>query len=440
MSSSTNSVTLVHSASQLVQVVADGRTRLRGSEMRHPVVHGEPGINYALAFDMASGRIVDLGPTAAVESRLQASGCTVQTRVDATDCVIMPGFVDAHTHPVWAGDRVHEFAMKLAGATYMDIHAAGGGIHFTVRETARATDRELADLLSSRLASMSRHGTTLAEVKSGYGLTLDAELRLLQLLCDAAADPLCPVRLSVTYLAGHAVPPGRDSAEFAAEVASEHVPRVLAERKISGRLSAVRQIDVFCERGVLNAAESARILEAALPDLRGNVHADELSDQDGAAMACRSGAAAASHLEFVSESGISAMASNDCSPVAVLLPTTARLLHLPAPPARRMIDSGCAVGLGSDFNPNAHCLSMPLIGHMACVDFGLSMEEALAACTINAAAALGLSDQTGSLEVGKLADFVLLRAPRWEHAFYQVGDSDSLVKLVCCGGRLVKKG
>lgn len=382
----------------------------------------------ALAVD-SDGKIAALGPTAKV--RAQYSEEKFELVLDAAGGVLLPGLVDAHTHPVWSGDRVHEFAMKLAGASYMEVHAAGGGIHFTVERTRAATEQELLESLLCRLRRMSRHGTTLAECKSGYGLDTATELKMLRVL--EAARSSAPLEISATFCGAHAIPKDMTSEQATVAVIEQMLPEVVRLRR-SGDLH-VDSIDVFCEKGVFNVEETRRILEAGKSEgLLLNFHGEELNCLHSAEMGASLGATAISHLEEVSAAGISAMAA--AGSVAVILPTTAYMLRLPAPPVRSLIAEGVPVALGTDFNPNAYCLSMPLAMHLACVTLKMTMPEALAAATINAAASLGYAHSHGSLEVGKQGDMVVLDAPRWEHLIYQFGETDRVIRHVVRAGRL----
>uniref|UniRef100_A0A6A7FP25 Probable imidazolonepropionase n=2 Tax=Hirondellea gigas TaxID=1518452 RepID=A0A6A7FP25_9CRUS len=321
----------------------------------------------------------------------------------------------------------------MAGASYMEVQKAGGGIHYTVAKTKEASEEELLDLLQDRLDRMLRAGTTLAEVKSGYGLTTEGELKLLRVLHQGASRT--PITLVPTFLGAHAVPPGLEPEAATRLVIEEQLPAVVAARN-RGEIS-VSCVDVFCEAGVFSVDQTKRIVAEArkLGDLMVNVHVDELAKLDGAKMAGELQAEAASHCEEVSAAGISAMRTGGT--VAVLLPTTQMLLRLPAPPARDMIKQGVIVALGSDFNPNAFCLSMATVLHLACVLLRLSPAEALTAATLNAAHSVRRSHLHGALQPGMRADMLLIQAPRWEHLVYQLGEHHHLIHHVVCSGRVV---
>ncbi|XP_036879004.1 probable imidazolonepropionase isoform X3 [Manis javanica] len=313
--------------------------------------------------------------------------------------------------------------MKLAGATYMDIHQAGGGINFTVEHTRQASEEELFMLFQQRLQCMVRAGTTLVECKSGYGLNLETELKMLRVIERARRE--LDVGISATYCGAHSVPRGKTVAEAADDIVNNHLPK-LKELARNGDIH-IDNIDVFCEKGVFDLDSTRRILQSGKDiGLQINFHGDELHPMKAAELGAELGAQAVSHLEEVSDEGIAAMATARCS--AVLLPTTAYMLRLKQPRARKMLDEGVIVALGSDFNPNAYCFSMPVVMHLACVNMRMSMPEALAAATINAAYALGKSHTHGSLEVGKQGDLIIINSSRWEHLIYQFGGHHELIE------------
>ncbi|XP_034719725.1 probable imidazolonepropionase [Etheostoma cragini] len=378
----------------------------------------------------SDGLIKAVGPAEII--RAQYPEGTFDKVIDASGMCVLPGLVDAHTHPVWAGDRVHEFAMKLAGATYMDVHRAGGGIHFTVEHTRAARSSELLGSLSSRLVRMQRAGTTLVECKSGYGLDLQTEVKMLEVIEEARRT--LPINISSTYCGAHAVPKGKTVEEATKDILQVHLPR-LKEQMSAGTLR-VDNIDVFCEQGVFDLGSTRSILQAGKDmGLNINFHGDELHPMNSAQLGAELGALAISHLEEVTDEGIAAMAT--ARTAAVLLPTTAYILRLPQPRARDMLEAGVIVALGSDFNPNAYCCSMPIVMHLACVNMRMSMPEALAAATINAAYALGRSHTHGSLEVSKHGDLLVLNTTRWEHLIYQLGGHQELIRYVVIKGNIV---
>ena len=326
--------------------------------------------------------------------------------LDAAGAAVVPGFVDAHTHLAFAGERDDEIRRRLAGASYQEIAAAGGGIVKSVAATRAATAAELAALVASRLDEMLLCGTTTAEVKSGYGLETQAEIRSLEAIRLAAARH--PVRVVPTFLGAHEVPSEQrsDRERYVRLLIEEMIPAV-AERGLAVFA------DVFCEQGVFSVPESRRILLAARErGMKLRIHADELAPTGGAELAAELRARSADHLIHVSPTGMRALAEAGC--VATLLPSAAFYLRLGRfAPARALVEAGVAVALASDVNPGGGLSpSLPFAMALGCFGMGLSLEEALAAVTVNAAHALDLAGELGSIETGKRADLVLLRSPR----------------------------
>ena len=347
--------------------------------------------------------------------------------IDGSGKTLLPGFVDAHTHPVWAGDRAAEFARRLAGESYAAIAASGGGIVATVEATRRASRAELAAATRARLVAMRRSGTTTAECKSGYALDVAGELRSLEILRELAAEGI--VEIVPTLLAAHEVPVERrsDREAWIGEILEDILPR-------AAEAGLARFCDVFCERGVFTVDESRRILTAARARGLGlRVHADELARSGGAKLAAELGAASADHLLFAGEEEIALLAASGT--VATLLPGTAWWLGSRRAPARALIEAGVAVAVATDANPGScNTESLPAVAGHACHDYGMSIEETLTAITLNGAASLGLAGDRGSIEPGKRADLVLLDAPDHRHLVYHWGLS--LVSCTITGGRV----
>jgi imidazolonepropionase len=322
--------------------------------------------------------------------------------IDGRGHTVVPGFVDAHTHAVYGGDRRDELARRLGGATYAEIAAAGGGIVRTVTATRAATVDALVESALPRLAEALAQGTTTCEVKSGYGLTTASELRMLRAIRRLAEAQ--PVELAATFMGAHEIP-----AEYRAKrhdyvrlVVDEMLPAVAAE-------GLAEWNDVFCERGVFTPDESLQILEAGRAHgLKPRIHADELGPSGGSLVAARSGAASADHLIFADEAAADALAG--AGVIATLLPAAAFFLKLGRfAPARMLIERGVPVALATDMNPGGgFSPSMPFVIAMAAFGMGMTLEESLVAATINAAASLHRQDRIGSLEVGKQLDAVLL--------------------------------
>jgi imidazolonepropionase len=319
---------------------------------------------------------------------------------------VLPGFVDAHTHLAFAGSRDEEIRKRLAGASYQEIAAAGGGIVRTVTATRAASRDALAAAIRERLDEMLVQGTTTVEVKSGYGLETAAEIRSLEAIADAAAAH--PTTVVATFLGAHEVPVEHrgDRARYLEILTREMLPE-LARRRLASFA------DVFCEQGVFTIAESRAILTAARDHgLKLRLHADELAWTGGAELAAELGARSADHLLFASEPGMRAMAA--AGTVATLLPSAAFYLRIGRfAPARAMIEAGVPVALATDANPGGGLSpSMPFAITVACFAMGLALEEAIAAATLNGAYSLDVHGERGSLEVGKRADFVVLRSAR----------------------------
>jgi imidazolonepropionase len=347
------------------------------------------------------GHIVAIGTVADVRRRITpAPDATV---VDASGCTVVPGFVDPHTHLVFAGDRRDELQQRLAGASYAEIAAAGGGIVKTVRATQQASVQELIDAALPRLRGMLACGTTTAEVKSGYGLDTASELRMLRAI--RALGTLQPIELSATFMGAHEIPieyRGRRD-DYVRLVIHEMIPAVAAER-------LAEWCDVFCEHGVFTPQETRAILEAGLrAGLRPRVHADELGVSGGAEVAALVGAQSADHLIHVDEAGARALARSGV--VATLLPAAAFYLKLGRfAPARMLIERGVPVALATDINPGGgFSPSMPFVMTLACFGMQMTLEEALVGATLNAAAALDRADRVGSLEEGKQMDAVIVQ-------------------------------
>ncbi|MFL5912906.1 MAG: imidazolonepropionase [Gaiellaceae bacterium] len=338
--------------------------------------------------------------------------------LDAKGCCAIPGLVDCHTHAAFGGDRVDEFSLRAAGASYEELHARGGGILSTVRATREAGEDGLRTAVPRHRDWMRSHGTTTFEAKSGYGLDRDTELASLRAIRDVGGIP--------TWLGAHAVPPEFDDADAYLDFA---LTEVLPEAA-----TIAEAADVFLERGAFDAAQARRYLEACRDaGLALRLHGDQFTEQGAIPLAIELGARSVDHLEATGDGGIRALAASDVS--AVVLPASALFLGRPMPPARALVDAGAAVALATDFNPgSAFCESLPLCCSLAATQMKLSPAEALSACTVNAAHVLGRADRLGRIAPGYRADLVLLDAPDWRYLAYHLGGE--VVDRVVAGGEL----
>jgi imidazolonepropionase len=337
--------------------------------------------------------------------------------VDGRGLCAIPGLVDCHTHPAFGGDRVEEFSLRAAGASYEELHARGGGILSTVNATRAAGETGLREAVERHCGWMRAHGTTTFEGKSGYGLDRDTELGSLRAIRDAGGVP--------TWLGAHAVPP-----EFDGD-ADAYLDFALAE-VLPEAARLAEAADVFLERGAFDAARARRYLEACRDaGLALRLHGDQFTEQGAIPLAIELGARSVDHLEATGEEGVRALAGSGV--VGVILPASALFLGRPMPPARALVDAGAAVALATDFNPgSAFCESLPLCCSLAATQLKLAPAEALGACTVNAAHVLGRADRLGRLAPGFRADLVLLDAPDWRYLAYHLG-GDLVAQVVLAG-------
>ena len=397
----------------------------RGNGPKTGAAMAELGIVADGAMWIEDGVIRRVGTTAEVLSGLDASEAEV---IDAAGRCALPGFVDPHTHFLFAGHREEEFAWRLRGDTYMQIMERGGGIVNTVKATRQASHEELAAIGWQRLSSMLSFGVTTVEGKSGYGLDAATELKQLEVMAQLNREHV--VEVAPTFMGAHAVPPeykGRTD-EYMDHLLHEVLPRVAAS-------GLAEFCDVFCEKGVFSVEQSRKLLATAQNlGLKAKVHADEIVSFGGAELAAEVGAVSAEHLLHASDEGIRRM--GEAGVIAVLLPATAFCLREPYARARAMIDAGVPVALATDFNPGS-CFSesIPLVIALAALYMQMTPAEIVTALTINAAAAVGRADRIGSLEVGKQADFILLSHPSHLYLPYHAGVN--CVETVVKHGRVV---
>jgi imidazolonepropionase len=395
----------------LAQVATPGGTTapLRGGALREVTVVENGYVLCENGRIAEVGRMQDLGP---LDGEVE--------EVDGRGLSAIPGLVDCHTHACFGGDRVEEFSLRAGGASYEELHARGGGILSTVRATRAAGPEGLAAGLEEHVRWMLQAGTTTFEAKSGYGLDFDTELAQLRAIVDAGGVP--------TWLGAHALPP-----EFAEQGGDAYVDFLLGS-VLPEAAALAEAADVFLERGAFDAEQARRYLVACRgAGLALRLHGDQFTESGAIPLAIELGARSVDHLEATGRGGIAALASSDV--VGVLLPASALFLNRPMPPARALIDASAAVALATDFNPgSAFCESLPLICSLAATQLGMSPEEALSACTVNAAHVLARADRKGRLAAGYDADLLLLAADDWRHLAYHLGGP--VVHTVVAGGRI----
>ncbi len=397
---------------QLVTVAAGGKRTKTGAAMRELGILRDAGVL------CENGKIVWVGEMKDFSLSIPDS-CS---EIDASGKVVLPGFVDSHTHMMFAGDRAHEFALRAQGASYQQIAESGGGILNTITHVRAASKRELKKQTLRYMYQMMKHGTTCVEIKTGYGLDFNSEMKMLEAIAELRDEEMMTV--VPTFIGAHAYPP-----EFKAN--KQAYVNLVVEEMIpyAGRKGRAAFCDVFCETGYFGLEESERILETGKAHgMLPKIHAEELTPLGGAELAAKVGAVSADHLEHITDAGIEAL--RKAGVVATLLPGVSFFLNHHHAPARKLIDAGVAVAIASDFNPGS-CMSfsMPLMMTIACTQMRMSPEEALVSATLNGAAALNLSEKYGSIEAGKYADILIADVPDYRHLAYHFGTNHIITTI-----------
>jgi imidazolonepropionase len=416
---------IIHNAGQLVTCASGGKPkRLSGMQ--------DPGIVENGAVAVTDGLIAAVGASADILREFEP-----REAIDAGGRTVCPGFVDPHTHIVFAGDRLNEFELKIKGAEYLDILAAGGGIISTVRQTREATITDLAALGLKRLDKMLAHGTTTCEIKTGYGLDTETEIKMLKVI--GLLDESHPMDIVATFLAAHAIPPEyKDDAEgYTDLICREMLPLAW---EWFGNLRATRRgccvsrhffADVFCEKNAFSLEQTTRVLKTA-KDLgfQLKAHVDEFTNLGGSRLGVESGAVSIDHLDAISDEEITLLAGSDTVGI-ITPPVNFNFGSAEFADARRLIDAGCAIALSTDYNPgSAPCPSQPMVMAIACRYQKLLPAEAFNAATINAAFGIGLGGEVGSIEPGKQADILILDTRDYREVAYEFGGNfvDTVVK------------
>jgi imidazolonepropionase len=371
---------------------------------------------------ISNGLIKSFGSMAELPENLSAD-----KMIDATGRCVFPSWVDSHTHIVFAGSREMEFAERIKGTSYEEIAKRGGGIMNSARKLRQASEEELYDSASERLNDIIKTGTGTVEIKSGYGLTLESELKMLRVIRRLKENS--PLAIKATFLGAHAIPEEFKNRkdQYIDFLISTVLPSVASE-------GLADYCDIFCERNYFTPDDALKLFEAAASyNIKPKVHAEQLSHSGGIAAGIKAGAVSVDHLEYADESDIDAILNSETIPV--LLPGAQLFLGLPAPPARKMIDSGLAVALSSDYNPGS-CPSgnMNQMVSLACILYGMTPEEAIVAATTNSACAIELSETTGSIAVGKIANLFITR-PIPSYSFLPYSFGSNLIDKTILNGK-----
>jgi len=402
---------LLRNANEVVTLKGTNKPRIK-NEMTNLEIINKGSIA------VKDGKIVDVGKDLKYKSKKE---------INAKNKIILPGFIDPHTHLVFAGSREFELDMKLKGLTYMDILKKGGGIVYTVSKTRKASFSELLNQSKLRLDKMLIYGTTSCEGKSGYGLETDTELKILKV--QKKLNEVHPIDIVSTFLGAHAVPKEYNTNDYVDLVINEMIPKVK---------NLVSFCDVFCEKDVFTISQSRKILEKGKSyGLTPKIHADEIFDTGGAALAANVNAISADHLLMSNDDGLKEMVKKNV--IGVMLPGTPfSLMMKNYARARNMIDMGIPIALATDLNPNCWTENMQFIIQLACLNMKLTPAEAICAATFNAACAIGINDKVGSIEKGKQADILILDCPNHNHIPYHFGIN--LVENVIKKGKILFDG
>lgn len=406
---------LIRNIKGLVQIRTEPLQILRGAAMSElPVIHGA-------WLSITGGVISGFGPMNTLPE-------IPATRIiDAAERFVYPSFVDSHTHLIFAASREEEFVMKIKGMSYQDIAGEGGGILNSARKLQLTSESELFDRSMRRVGEIIRTGTGAVEIKSGYGLTLKDEVKMLRVARRIGTESMLKVK--TTFLGAHAVPSGTSKDAYVRQVIEEMIPAVASE-------DLADYVDVFCEHGFFSDSDTERILEAGLKyGMKGRVHANQLSRSGGVQAGVRAGAVSVDHLENIGDAEIEALRGGSTIPTA--LPGAAFFLGLPFTPARKILDAGLPLAIASDFNPGSSPTgNMPLMMSLACIRMKLTPEEALNATTINTAAAIELLPTHGSVTTGKVANLFITR-PMPSIAFMPYSYGSDLIETVILQGKIV---
>jgi len=403
---------IIVNANELLTISGPRRPRV-GKEMSKLgiVKNGSIAVN--------EGKIVGVGKTDNIKKKFRA-----EETIDANNKIVMPGFVDPHTHLIFAGSREDEFILRLQGMSYLDILKKGGAILKTVRETRNASKKTLFDLTKKRLDKMLKYGTTTIEIKSGYGLTTKDEIKLLEVIKEL--NEKHHIDIVPTFMGAHAIPPELDAEKYVDSII--HMLPKIAKRNLA------EFCDVFCEEGVFSINQSRRILEEAKKlGMKSKIHADEIIRTGGAELAAEINAVSAEHLLQSSQDGIRELSKANV--IAVLLPVTSFCLRTNYADARFMIKQKVPVALATDFNPGCMCSSMQFVINLVCLAMRMTPAEVITASTINAAYSIDRGDEVGSLEVGKKADVLIMDVPN--HKLIPQYFGVNLVKKVIKSGKII---